>query len=442
MSVKDEAPLANSRSGVEEATTLGEDASQLARAVHPKKRQTALLSPKVLLTDTDRRPYAARLAIALTEAGCRVSAICSTDGHPLLKTPSVERIFHYSSLAPLVALRRAIEAAQPDLIVPCDDRGVRHLHELHAALTTKESDHALLEVIRRSLGAPESYSVVSGRYDLLQIASEEGLRVPATFPVHALQEFKALEQKLPFPWVLKADETWGGRGVRIAHSLQEAEQQFPDVHRPFRFRRAVKRMIVNRDPFWLQPWWRGRRPAVIAQGYVQGRPANCGVFCWEGKIVAGIAVEVVASDGDTGPASVVRVVDSPDMMLCAERLARRLRLSGFFGLDFMIEEGTGNTYLIEMNPRTTPVCHLRLGAGRDMIGGLWAQLSGQPDPMAPAITEKDLVAYFPQAWNANPALRATAFGDVPTADADLMREFLNPWPQRSLLFRLTMRMHR
>lgn len=394
--------------------------------------------PRVLLTDTDRRPYAARLALVLTAAGCEVSAICSTRGHPLLKTRVVRQTHPYRALRPLESLIDAIEAAEPDIVIPCDDRGVRHLHDLYArARMRTNAGSKLAALIERSLGSPESYPVVSARYDLLRIAAEEGFRVPQTKLIQMPHDLKAWQAVQPFPWVLKADETWGGRGVRIAHTPEQAEQLFMEVSRPFRLRRAMKRMFVNRDPFWLQPWWEGRKPAVIVQSHIQGRPANCAVVCWEGKILAGIGVEVVSADGLTGPASVVRVVDNSEMMLCAERIARRLHLSGFFGLDFMIEDGTEKTYLIEMNPRCTPLCHLRLGRGRDMIGSLWAQLAGRPLPDTPPVTENDLIAYFPQAWNGKNEFLQASFQDIPQGEPDLIEEFLRPWPERSFLFRLT-----
>jgi ATP-grasp domain len=391
-----------------------------------------------LLTDTDRRPYAARLALVLADAGCEVFAICSTEGHPLLKTRAVQRIYPYSGLRPLQSLAHAIHESDPQFVIPCDDRGVRHLHELSARACSRGSlGNKLAELIQRSLGPPESYSIVTARYDLLRVAGEEGLRVPQTRAVKTQEDLKAWEQAQPFPWVLKADETWGGRGVRIAHTLEEAMQFFLDVSRPFRLRRAVKRMFINRDPFWLLPWWKRRKPAVIVQSHVQGRPANCAVVCWEGRVLAGIGVEVVSADGLTGPANVVRVVDSAEMMRSAGHIANRLRLSGFFGLDFMIEDGTGATYLIEMNPRCTPLCHLRLGKGRDMIGAFWAQLSGEPDPEAPPVTENDLIAYFPPPENSNNEFVQSSFHDIPQGEEDLIEELLSPWPERSFLFRLT-----
>lgn len=397
--------------------------------------------PKVLLTDTDRRPYAARLALVLAEAGCEVSAVYSMQGHPLQKTRVLRHAFPYGALRSLDSLVHAIVETRPDFIVPCDDRGVRHLHELYARTQRARSGETwLASLLERSLGSPESYSLVSSRYELLRVASEEGLPVPATKLLKAQDDLNAWQAEHSFPWVLKADETWGGRGVRIVHSRRDAGQALPDISRPFRLRRALKRVLVNRDPFWLRPWWEGRRPSVIVQAYVQGRPANCAVVCWNGTVLAGIAVEVVSADGLTGPASVVRVVDNAQIMLCAERIARRLSLSGFFGLDFMIENGSNETYLIEMNPRCTPLCHLRLGSGRDMIGALWAQLSGQPAPETRPVTENSLIAYFPQAWNSKSEHLSSSFHDVPQGEPDLIQEFLSPWPDRSFLFRLTNRL--
>ena len=399
------------------------------------------MRPKVLISDTDRRPYTARVAISLAAAGCDVSALI-TPNHPLLKTRAVRTTFLYSALSPFDSLLAAIEATRPDIIVPCCDRGVQYLHELHSRLRVHANSRSVTaDLIERSLGPVESYPVVSARYGLLKVAQGEGLRVPQTKLIVTVDDLKAWQTEQPLPWVLKSDGTWGGRGVRIADTLEQAEQSFLEISRVSGFGRALKRLCVNRDPFWLQPWWRGFRPSVIVQSHIPGRPANCGVVCWQGRVLAGIGVEVVSSEGLTGPAGVVRVVDNPEMMLCAERIARRLGLSGFFGLDFMIEYGSGATYLIEMNPRCTPVSHLQLGKGRDMIGAFAAQLSGQSYVDTPPVTDNNVIAYFPQAWSEDRQLLNSHFHDIPQGEPDLVKELLFSWPQRTFLYRAISYLH-
>jgi glutathione synthase/RimK-type ligase-like ATP-grasp enzyme len=349
----------------------------------------------------------------------------------------MRRIFPYSAVRPLESLESAIEKSKPDMIIPCDERGVRHLHELFSR-TKGESEPRgrIAALIERSLGSPDSYPIVSSRYDLLKLAAEEGIRVPDTRQVNGVADLRSWHAEQAFPLVLKADCTNGGSGVAVVQSVEEAHAAFLQLIEFYRGTRVLKRLIINRDPFWVRPWWQRHRPTVVAQAYIEGRPANCGVVCWDGRVLAGSGVEVVGSAGPTGPASVVRLVDSPEMMSAAEVIARRLNLSGFFGLDFVIEHKTRRAYLIEMNPRCTILCHLRLGKGRDMVGALWAQLAGQPLQEIPAATKDGMIAYFPQAWTSNDEHLESSFPDIPHDEPELVHELLRPWPDRTLLYRL------
>ncbi len=396
------------------------------------------MPPPILLTNTTWWPCASRLAMSLTRSGCDVAAVCPTRGHPLLKTAAVLRTFPYRARQPLESLAAAMREFEPQLVVPCDDRAVQHLHELHAAPIHQD----LSRLIERSLGAPASYPIVSNRLGTLEIAREEGLRVPETRAINSLADPNSLPGGKP-PWVFKADGSWGGHGVRIAHSLLESEKAHSFLGQPLTAVRALKRLLVDRDAFWLRTWWQHSRTNVIAQSYIQGRPANCAVFCWEGKVLAAIHVEVVRAQGALGAATIVRVIHHQEMALAAERIAGRLGLSGFFGLDFVIEDRTGAAYLIEMNPRCTPLSHLRLGAGPSPVEALAAKLTGLAHPAEPPDTFKDTVAYFPQAWRRDRACTflKSSFHDVPWEDPALVRELLRlPWPDRGILARISNRL--
>jgi thioredoxin reductase len=408
-----------------------------AESQHSNSKDRAGTLPNVLLTDTTRWPCAARLAVGLWKAGLNVSAVCPPVGHPLRKASVPRLMLPYDGRDPLDSLAAAIEATDPQIIIPCDDLGVRHLHELHArSRSNGNPTDKIAAVIERSLGSPESYPIVSARYKILQIAREEGLRVPNTSLINSTDDLKSRQEGETFPFVLKADGTWGGRGVRFADTGEQAEQFYLELTRPLGFVGLVKQVLMTRDRSWLRQQLGSPRPSIIAQSFIHGRPANCAVVCWEGKVLAGIGVEVVSTAGVKDPATVVRVVDNHEMMLFAEKIARRLGLSGFFGLDFMIEDRSNLLYLIEMNPRCTPLCHLQLGKGRDLIEALRGQLTGQPIREIPPMTEKDMIAYFPQAWTCESEFLQMSYQDIPQGEPGLVQELLHPWSERSVLGRI------
>jgi ATP-grasp domain-containing protein len=398
---------------------------------------------KVLLADTNRWAISARLAIGLAEAGCEVSAICPAPYHPLTKTRAVQRTFRYNGFHPLESLSAAIEAIDPDIIVPSCDRSVAHLHELYRQAKAQGiAKQKTVSLIERSLGLPTSHSIVSSRYELLALAREEGIRVPNTIQVNGDESLERWRAEEAFPWILKADGTWGGGGVRVIQSFEDVERSLSQLTHMTRFTRAIKRFFVNRDPFGLREWWNRSKHAIIAQSYIQGRPANCTVVCWKGRVLAGIGVEVARSEGVTGPANVVCIVENRGMMRAAEKLASRLGMSGFFGLDFMIEEDSNKEYLIEMNPRLAPPCHLRLGGGHDLVGALWSELTSQPLPAAPPVMENQLVAYFPHGVKNPSHLPTGCIQDIPKDEPELVEELLRPFPDRTLLFRMVQRLTR
>src|ERR1700744_682284 len=363
--------------------------------LRPQAQGTA--RPKVLLADTNRWALSARLAIALTDVGCDGFAICVAPSHALMKTRAIKRVFRYRAFHALESLEAAIEAVEPDAVIPSWDRSPEHLPKLYEDAQGRGPAGAkLVQLLEHSLGSPGSYPIVSSRYDLLSLAREEGVPAPETIRISSLEDLEALAGQQEFPWVLKADGTWGGVGVKVIHSAQEIVPAWAELTRMYRFKRALKRFVVNRDPFPLYSWSKGTKRATVVQTYIDGRPANCTAFAWQGQLLGLIGVEVVQSEGTTGPACIVRIVENEQMKYAASRIASRLSLSGFFGLDFMVERKTGIAYLIEMNPWIATPCHLRLGKGRDLPGALWSRLADQPLPKIASEVPCSLIAYQAQ----------------------------------------------
>jgi hypothetical protein len=317
--------------------------------------------PTVLIGATVWWPLSARLAMALIRHGCRVSAVCPP-GHPLRYVSGIDNLYPYKGQA----LKKAILASCPDIIVPCDDGVVWHLHSLHSA------NPELRPLIEHSLGSSAMYPAIRSRAEVLRAAAELGIRTPATDVL--------ISEELAGDWctktagVLKLDGTWGGTGVEIARSREEGLAAFRRLAKPQRAAIIWKRLLVSRDLSALWPWSSRETQHVTIQQFIPGRPANTMFACWQGEVLSIVTVEVVCAQGATGAATVVRLIQNAEIAEAARLIARRFMLNGFHGLDFVLESGTGAPYLIELNPRCTQLGHLRLPGQGDLAGSLVARL--------------------------------------------------------------------
>jgi hypothetical protein len=381
-------------------------------------------------------PLGARFAMAFVRHGCKVSAVCPP-GHPMRFISGIDSLHPYKGLGSAASLKAAILATRPDLIVPCDDGVVWQLHELHA------NNPDLRPLIERSLGDKEAYPTLQKRGEMLQAAAELHIRVPQTETVRSANDLNGW--CVHAPAVLKLDGTWGGEGVIIAPTQDAAKAAFRRLSKPFSAYLAWKRFLINHDPLALWSWRRQAKSSVTVQEFIQGRPANTMFACWNGEILAIVTVEVLASQGATGAATVVRVVQNEEIERAARLLAKKFKLSGFHGLDFILEEQSRAAFLIELNPRCTQLGHLDLLGVGDLAGAVCAKLLDRSaQESAPATRHKQLatestVAFFPQALNWNPKSEylSRGFHDVPWEEPALVRELLRrSWPERQLLSRI------
>jgi predicted ATP-grasp superfamily ATP-dependent carboligase len=173
----------------------------------------------------------------------------------------------------------------------------------------------------------------------------------------------------------------------------------------------------------LRPSLHRRRSAVNAQSFIAGREATSATACWQGSVLAATHFAVLQKGHFAGHATVVRRIDHPEMASAVEKMAKRLQLSGFHGFDFMLEDGSRDAYLIEINPRATQVGHLSFGAGRDLPGALVSALTGRPAEAIRKPSENDVIALFPQEWLRDPtsSYLRSGYHDVPWNQPGLLR---------------------
>jgi len=367
---------------------------------------------KILLTTTVGWPSVARLAHGFVAAGCSVDAHAPSDA-PVFSSRYVDARHTYRALSPLASLRAAIVQARPALIIACDDRAVGHMLKLYSQTKGREPEIAAL--IERSLGEPASYPEMMSRSGFMARARSLDIRVPETRTISNDGELDGFIDQVGLPIVLKADGTWGGDGVIVAHSRAEAREALRRLGQAPKRLRSLLRAMRRRDAHHLNAAMSPAAAIVSAQAFVAGRTAASAFACWHGEILGSIYYDVLVADGEIGPPNVIRRVNCPEMETATRRIARHYRLSGIHGMDF-VRDATGAVHLLEINPRATQGGTLAFGPGHDLPAAISARLQPETGMRTPILN--DTVAIFPREWQRDPAspwLRS-AHHDVPWDD--------------------------
>lgn len=344
---------------------------------------------RILLVTRQMWLTTARVALGFADAGCMVEALCPR-AHPLMRLPFVKRRHRFGLGAPGPAIAAAILRAAPDLIVPADDTAALALREALCDQATPDECRALLQA---SLGGKERAGGLISRSDLLDAADRLHLSCPTHAAIASIAELDSWLDRFGVDAVIKTDGSWGGMGVAIVTDRASAHAAFRRMDRPPAALRAFKRLIADRDRPLFEQWLRRRRPALSIQKFITGHDATLAASAHNGELLASVAVEVVEQSYRNGPSTVVRIIEDKAMTLAARRLAGELRLSGLFGLDFAIDSD-GKAWLVELNARATPTCHLAAAPGASPVGALAARLGATPPPQ-PAAPDGP-IALFPQ----------------------------------------------
>lgn len=393
-------------------------------------------SPVVLITATTPWPLSARLAVRLIAHGCVVHALCAGE-HVLTKVSGMGKVHRYSGPDSLRALERALAATSPSLIVPSDDRAVWQLHEIH------ELRPEWSELIQQSIGSSASFAVARSRFGLMDAARTLGIRVPATSMIRSQEDIRAWFHEHLGPAVVKLDGTWGGHGVQVVGSIGEASEAWRRFTSPQPPGTALKRWMIDRDPLAFWQLQCRQAPVASIQQFIVGRPANAMLAAWRGELLGLASVEVLSAQGPTGASTIVRLMRNDEITRTAELLVRHMGLSGFHGLDFILDETAGTPFLIELNPRCTQLGHLVLPDQGDLVGMVSAALGAPRATQHEPAIDRDVIAFFPQAlaWNPDSPHMQRCHHDVPWSEPALVRELLlDPWPERKWLSRLYHRM--
>lgn len=352
----------------------------------------------------------ARFNRALRDGGFSVGVLAAP-GDFVTVSRFVERRFDLQPLPgrpgaqdTLGSLQDAIEAFRPRFLIPADERAVR-LFRVIAAVDDRTRPRALadrtLRLVRRALGGAPSHAIRWQRHAMMTLAQGTGIRVPPQAAVTTLGEARAFAAAVGYPIVIKAEDTVGGKGVRVCDDEAALAPALASLDR-------------TRGP---------ERPPLIAQAFVPGRPAARSVVAVEGRTLGGVsAVKLTTQPAPLGPSAVVEFTRHRDMDEATRKTVAGFGFTGFATTCFVINDRDGSAWLVEFNPRASSHIHLAPLWGFEMCRALHARPAGTGEIVTEGAPRVPLVAKFPNEWIRDPGspyLRS-AFVDAPWDDPDLL----------------------
>ncbi|MDR3459928.1 MAG: ATP-grasp domain-containing protein [Verrucomicrobiae bacterium] len=368
-------------------------------------------------------PGIARLPKALQAAGFEVGLVCFEKSYLATTRFYDRRRFWRSTLrggALAGFLNRVVRDWHPEFLVAGDELTAVFLSRV---FEISDPQGELAQLLKSSLGQPAALREATSKRHTIETARRLGLKVPASQWVRDEAEIFQFARRSGFPVVLKQSFSWAGAHVAVCRNEAEAAAVFRNWRRQSSLKHRLRHWRNSLMGRALGTRWLPADLTITVNQFIPGRPAMSLAAAHGGEMLAAVmAIKEQCFPNELGPSSVVRFIHNPDIRQASEKMIRAWGLAGFIGFDFILDPA-GAAWLIECNPRPTPISHLSAGVGEDVCRALYCRLTGEPPPpMEPAAGL--VVAHYPreQLRDPNSPYLTSAFHDVPVDDPDLLQK--------------------
>ncbi len=374
---------------------------------------------RILLVSTATRWLGtARMPRVLARAGFEVVLLAPRDSLAA-KSRYVSRTGFLATTATpmewLLELIRLIDEHDPETLVPCDEMAVRLLIMValepppgfSQALTAR-----LVKLVEASLGDPRFYLTSIDKTMLTPAAEAMGVRVPDYAIAMSADDARRHATALGYPAVIKRRFGFAGEGVAIVSTEEEVAVAAQRLLRPDQLDLGER-----------------REPQLLMQAFITGPYHSQALVAERGVGLPSFAWErFVATTEVKGQSAVLRFIRSPETLAFSEMLCSGFGMSGFFNVQFVLDERSGNAYLLEINRRLVTHMHLGERVGRDLAAAFFNRF--EPERRTRSIDPRedanDVIAVFPREWLRDPGSpHLLEFPvDVPWDDPPLLEAML------------------
>ena len=213
----------------------------------------------------------------------------------------------------ILVLARLREQLPPDVILPVDDA----------------------DKLARSIN----------KWQIIELARAAGVPVPESYKPETPDEVKSIAAKLAYPAIVKTQLGNSAKGVFVVNNPSEAVAQYEKAVADYKI--AV--------PHW-----------PVLQQFAHGTGYGVCLLYNRGEFRASFAEKYTrCKEGNFGTSTFRESVHAPELIEYGRALLDSLKWHGVAHLDFIYDEATKKTALIEINPRFWGALDLSVRAGVD-----------------------------------------------------------------------------
>lgn len=316
-----------------------------------------------------------------------------------------------------------------DLLIPgCDDSINYFCQVIKEKSLYWTALQPLKELIQKSWNNEKAMHLLNSKSDLQKLADDLAILTPRNKSITSKDELLQEIKHRTFPIVLKSSNGYAGDGVKICCDYEDIERKFSELSSTNLVRANFRYKIVRTIGNLMALPYTIKNSKISIQDYISGTPCMHLVFASNGEILSSITLlKVCCYPKETSPSSVVKVINHPKISESCSKIVKETQVSGFLSFDFMVD-AKNNAYLLECNPRPTPVAHLT-----HMLGGNLCTMmkkhfkldSGQVNPYPKPIYE--YLALFPNELkrDAKSEFFSKGYHDIPLEDPELLEHYKN-----------------
>lgn len=267
-----------------------------------------------------------------------------------------------------------------DIIIPCDAPASLCLD----ILWNRTSGHSRFDVVKKTLSNWQAgfNSAARTRSTGIEMVRSIGLRTPRQ--VTLLPDVTtAAFAELGSPIVVKQDHRDGGTGVFIASTAQDA---------------------LDAASILARGTQTGEGGRIVAQEFIAGRSASVSFSARQGHVLEAFAyIAIHQHPMPAGAASLISVIESPELLETTRRIVSEFGYSGFGGVDFILPSDGSPSAFLELNARPTQTAHLGSLFGADLCRAMACSLKGESYASAFNPAGLPPIALFPNELMRDPA---------------------------------------